>query len=52
MHKRAVEHMPDAELKAHLDNEKYQKSTIGNYRNGHGSKKIKSSFGKSEIKVS
>jgi len=51
MHKRAVEHMLDAELDSHLDNEKHQKSTTGNYRNGHGSKKIKSSFGESEIKV-
>ena len=51
VHKRAVEHMLDAELDAHLDNEKHQKSTTGNYRNGHGSKKIKSSFGKSEIKI-
>ncbi|UUC44617.1 transposase [Flavobacterium cerinum] len=42
MHKRAVEHMLDAELDAHLDNEKHQKSATGNYRNGHGTKKIKS----------
>lgn len=51
MHKRAVEHMLDAELDTHLDNEKHQKSITGNYRNGHGTKKIKSSFGESEIKV-
>lgn len=51
MHKRAVEHMLDAELDSHLDNEKYQKSTSGNYLNGHGTKKIKSSFGESEIKI-
>jgi len=51
MHKRAVEHMLDAELDSHLDNEKNQKSTTGNYRNGHGSKTIKSSFGESEIKA-
>lgn len=51
MHKRAVEHMLDAELDTYLDNEKHQKSITGNYRNGHGAKKIKSSFGESEIKV-
>ncbi|WP_346983900.1 IS256 family transposase [Chryseobacterium sp. POE27] len=51
MHKRAVEHMLDAELDTHLDNEKHQKSITGNFRNGHGTKKIKSSFGESEIKV-
>lgn len=51
MHKRAVEHMLDAELDSHLDNEKHQKSTTGIYRNGHGAKKIKSSFGESEIKI-
>ncbi|GAB1357046.1 hypothetical protein MASR1M29_12140 [Cloacibacterium normanense] len=27
MHKRAVEHMLDAELDAHLDNEKHEKTT-------------------------
>ena len=51
MHKRAVEHMLEAALDAHLDNEKHEKTKEGNYRNGHGIKKIKSSFGKSEIKV-
>ena len=51
MHKRAVEHMLEAELDAHLDNEKHEKTKEGNYRNGHGTKKIKSSFGESEIKV-
>jgi transposase-like protein len=51
MHKRAVEHMLDAELDVHLDNEKHDKTASGNYRNGHGTKKIKSSFGENEIKV-
>ena len=51
MHKRAVEHMLEAELDAHLDNEKHDKTTTGNYRNGHGTKKIKTSFGQHEIKV-
>ena len=51
MHKAAVEHMLNAELDAHLDNEKHEKTKDGNYRNGNGIKKIKSSFGESEIKV-
>lgn len=50
-HKRAVEHMLEAELDAHLNNQKHEKTIEGNYRNGHGIKKIKSSFGESEIKV-
>lgn len=51
MHKRAVEHMLEAELDSHLDNEKHQKTNDGNYRNGHGTKKIKTTFGEQEIKV-
>ena len=51
MHKRAVEHRLDAELDAHLDNEKHDNTSSGNYRNGHGTKKIKTSFGENEIKV-
>ena len=51
MHKRAVEHMLNAELDAHLDNKKHAKTKTGNYRNGHGNKKVMSSFGEAEIKV-
>lgn len=51
LRKKEVEHMLDAELDSHLDNSKHEKSTNGNYRNGHGTKKIKLSFGESEIKV-
>jgi putative transposase len=51
MHKRAVEHMLDAELDAHLDNEKHQKTSNGNYRNGHTTKRIKNSFGEDQIQV-
>jgi putative transposase len=39
MHKPAAEHLLDAELDAHLDNEKHNKTTSGNYHNGHGTKK-------------
>lgn len=43
--------MLEAELDAHLDNEKHQRSTDGNYRNGHIAKKIKTSYGEDEIRV-
>lgn len=43
--------MFDAELDVYLDNEKHDKSVSGNYRNGYGTKKIKTSFGEQEIKV-
>lgn len=51
LHKRAVEQMLEAELDAHLDTEKHQRTKDGNYRNGHISKKIKTSYGEEEIKV-
>lgn len=51
IYKQAVEHMLEAELNAHLDNEKHDKTSNGNYRNGHGIKRIKTSFGEHEIKV-
>lgn len=51
MHKRAVEHMLDAELDAHLATQTHEKTKDGNYRNGHGTKTIKSSFGESKIKL-
>ena len=43
--------MLEAELDSHLDNEKNEKILSGNYRNGQITSKIKSSFGKSKIKV-
>ncbi|ATA74496.1 IS256 family transposase [Capnocytophaga canis] len=51
LHKKAVEHMLNAELEVHLDNEKHDKTKDGNYRNGHTSKKIKTSFGEEQIQV-
>lgn len=51
LHKRAVEQMLEAELDAHLDTEKHQRTKDGNYRNGHISQKIKTSYGEEEIKV-
>jgi transposase-like protein len=51
MHKRAVEHMLEAELDAHLDNEKHQKTKDGNYRNGYNNKTIRTSYGEDIIAV-
>ena len=51
LHKRTVEQMLEAELDTHLDTEKHQRTKDGNYRNGHISKKIKTSYGEEEIKV-
>jgi putative transposase len=51
MHKRAVEHMLEAELDAHLDNEKHQKTKDGNYRNGHNNKTIRTSYGEDIISI-
>lgn len=43
--------MLSAELDAHLDNEKYEKSKAGNCRNGTSTKTIKTSFGEDQIQV-
>ncbi|CAM3554251.1 IS256 family transposase [Aequorivita lipolytica] len=49
--KRGIEKMLEGELDGHLDYDKHQKSGGGNVRNGHSKKKIKTSFGESEISV-
>lgn len=49
--KRGIEKMLEGELDGHLDHGKHQRSTGNNVRNGHSKKKIKSSFGESEISV-
>lgn len=51
LHKKAVESMLEGELDSHLENEKHEKTQTGNYRNGHGTKKIKSSYGEDQIRV-
>ncbi|PID95342.1 MAG: IS256 family transposase [Bacteroidetes bacterium] len=51
LQKRGIEALLEGELDAHLDYEKHQKSKGTNYRNGHISKQLKSSFGATEIKV-
>ena len=49
--KRGIEKMLEGELDGHLDYDKHQKSGGGNVRNGHSKKKIRTSYGESEIAV-
>ena len=49
--KRGIEKMLEGELDDHLDYDKHQRSIGSNSRNGHSRKKIKTSFGESEIVV-
>lgn len=51
MHKRAVEQMLEGELDAHLGYDKHEKGATSNTRNGYSGKKIKTSFGASDIQV-
>ncbi len=48
---RAIEKMLEGELDSHLGYEKNEQSDLKNARNGYGKKKIKTSYGESEIKV-
>src|SRR5690606_26199100 len=49
--KRGIEKMLEGELDGHLDYEKHQKSIGSNARNGYSKKKVKTTFGESEISV-
>ena len=51
LQKRGIEKMLEGELDSHLDYEKHQKSKVINSRNGHSRKKVRTSFGESEIQV-
>ncbi|MBS3993428.1 MAG: IS256 family transposase [Bacteroidetes bacterium] len=51
LQKRGIEKMLEGELDAHLGYEKHEKALNANARNGFSSKKIKTSFGESEIQV-
>ena len=51
LQKRGIEKMLEGELDGHLDYEKHQRSSSANTRNGHSRKKVKTSFGESEITV-
>lgn len=49
--KRGIEKMLEGELDSHLGYEKHEANESDNSRNGYGKKKIKTSYGESEIKV-
>jgi len=51
LQKRGIEKMLEGELDGHLDYQKHQKSNNSNSRNGHSTKKVKTSFGESQISV-
>ena len=51
LQKRGIEKMLEGELDAHLGYDRHEKSTAVNARNGFSSKRIKTSFGESEIQV-
>ena len=51
LQKRGIEKMLEGELDAHLGYEKHEKAPVANSRNGFSSKRIKTSFGESEIQV-
>lgn len=51
LQKRGIEKMLEGELDAHLGYDKHEKSVAANARNGYSGKKIKTSFGESQIQV-
>ena len=51
LHKRGIEKMLEGEIDAHLDYAKHQRSENSNSRNGNTKKRIKTSYGESEIEV-
>jgi len=51
LQKRGLEAILNGELDAHLGYDKHEKSSVSNSRNGYSNKKIKTSFGESEIQV-
>jgi putative transposase len=51
LQKRGIEKMLEGELDAYLDYERHQRRKGDNSRNGHSKKKVRTSFGESEIQV-
>jgi len=51
LQKRGIEKMLEGELDGHLDYDKHGKSKNKNKRNGHSTKKVRTSFGESRIAV-
>ena len=51
LQKRGLEKMLEGELDAHLGYDKHEKTLVPNARNGYNTKKVKTSFGETEIQV-
>lgn len=51
LQKRGIEKMLEGELDGHLGYSKGEQTSTNNSRNGHGKKKVRTSFGESEIAV-
>ena len=51
LQKRGIEKMLEGELDGHLGYDKHEQSSNRNSRNGYGKKKIRTSYGESEISV-
>lgn len=51
LQKRGIEKMLEGELDSHLDYEKHERSSNSNTRNGYSNKKVRTSFGESQIQV-
>lgn len=49
--KRCIEKMLEGELDGHLGYQKHQKSDTSNARNGYSSKKVRTSYGESEVRI-
>ena len=49
LQKRGIEKMLEGELDGHLDYGRHQRSSNANKRNGHSKKKVRTSFGESEV---
>ena len=51
LQKRGIEKILEGELDGHLGYDRHEQSSQDNARNGYGKKKIRTSFGESEIRV-
>lgn len=51
LQKRGIEKMLEGELDGHLGYDRHEQTTVNNARNGYGKKKIRTSFGESQIRV-
>jgi len=51
LQKRGIEKMLEGELDGHLDYEQHERSSNSNTRNGYSNKKVRTSFGESQIQV-